>query len=168
METSVGNTYEGERMDVVGRMRTISGSGKYLILTLFAANMFSVSFASAGNIATALASLCKTSQSFLGIAIMLLVILAGATYAIGQILGAETRARATVWATAMLTGAIIGALIYVVLPPVVVSLTGEPLSCTAGGQGQTCDEGECFRSCDAQQCQYGTCENNACVCYNCG
>ncbi|MCX6778480.1 MAG: hypothetical protein NT157_06395, partial [Candidatus Micrarchaeota archaeon] len=32
-------------------------------------------------------------------------------YAIGQVLGSETRARATVWATAMLVGGIIGLII---------------------------------------------------------
>jgi hypothetical protein len=47
---------------------------------------------------------------------MLLIILAAAVYAIGQIVGAETRARASVWATAMITGALIGIVIYLVVP----------------------------------------------------
>ncbi|MFH1447725.1 MAG: hypothetical protein ABIG39_02580, partial [Candidatus Micrarchaeota archaeon] len=38
-------------------------------------------------------------------------ILAGGIYAIGQVLGAETRARASVWATAMLVGGVIGLII---------------------------------------------------------
>jgi hypothetical protein len=111
-------------MDILGRMRTINRIGKYLILALFAVNMLSVSFASSG-VTSALTNLCTTSQAFLGIAIMLLIILAGATYALGQVLGAETRARATVWATAMLTGAIIGALIYIVTPTIIGDLLGQ-------------------------------------------
>ncbi|MBI5228254.1 hypothetical protein HY988_06705 [Candidatus Micrarchaeota archaeon] len=53
---------------------------------------------------------------------MLLIVLAGAIYAIGQILGAETRARATVWATAMLTGAVIGIIIYILAPVILIAL----------------------------------------------
>jgi Na+-driven multidrug efflux pump len=60
---------------------------------------------------------------------MVLVVLAGATYAIGQILGAETRARAAVWATAMLTGAVIGIVIYIIMPPLLKIL----LPTNAGG-----------------------------------
>ena len=49
---------------------------------------------------------------------MLMIILAGVIYAAGQMMGAETRARANVWATACLTGALIAILIVVVAPPV--------------------------------------------------
>jgi len=38
-------------------------------------------------------------------------------------MGAETRARATVWATAMLTGAIIGAILYVIVPWLIHTIT---------------------------------------------
>ncbi|MFH1471040.1 MAG: hypothetical protein ABIF01_04790, partial [Candidatus Micrarchaeota archaeon] len=41
----------------------------------------------------------------------LMFIMAGGIYAIGQMLGAETRARASVWATAMLVGGVIGLVI---------------------------------------------------------
>ena len=40
-------------------------------------------------------------------------------------MGAETRARATVWATAMLTGAIIGAILYVVVPWLIAKIIGD-------------------------------------------
>jgi hypothetical protein len=73
------------------------------------------------------------AQQFLGIAVMVLIVFAGAIYAIGQILGAETRARAAVWATAMLTGAIIGIIIYVITPPLVSLLTAGTGVSTAGG-----------------------------------
>jgi hypothetical protein len=47
---------------------------------------------------------------------MLMVVSAAAVYSIGQIMGAETRARASVWATSMFNGAIIAALIYLLVP----------------------------------------------------
>lgn len=60
--------------------------------------------------------MCRSAKSVLVVGTMLLVIMAALTYAIGQAAGAETRSRAVVWATAMLTGAILGVVIYVVLP----------------------------------------------------
>ena len=52
------------------------------------------------------------------VAAMLMVLLASVIYATGQMMGAETRARANVWATACLTGALIAILIVVVAQPV--------------------------------------------------
>jgi len=65
---------------------------------------------------------CQTAKGMLGIAVMLLVILSALTYAIGQIAGAETRSRAVVWASAMMTGAIIGVIIYILVPYIVVTV----------------------------------------------
>ncbi|VVC02598.1 Uncharacterised protein [Candidatus Burarchaeum australiense] len=45
-----------------------------------------------------------------------MLLIAGLIYAAGQIMGAETRARANVWATALLTGGIIGLLIAASAP----------------------------------------------------
>ncbi|MBI5222842.1 hypothetical protein HY990_00305, partial [Candidatus Micrarchaeota archaeon] len=45
-------------------------------------------------------------------------------YAVGQVMGAETRARATVWATAMLLGALIAGVIYVLVPPILQAVVG--------------------------------------------
>jgi hypothetical protein len=119
-------------MDVLGCVTTANKVGKYLILAVFAVNLLSISFAGPGAsapIASALKELCQASQVFLGAAIMIMILLAGATYALGQVLGAETRARATVWATAMMTGAIIGALIYLLTPIIVKALLpGGPVS----------------------------------------
>ncbi len=112
-------------MDIVDFMRKANTWGKYLIVAVFAVNLLSVSFATADaatGISSALRGLCDASRVFLGGAIMIMILLAGATYAIGQVLGAETRARATVWATAMMTGAIIGALIYVLTPIIINAL----------------------------------------------
>jgi hypothetical protein len=51
-------------------------------------------------------------------AAMLAIVLGGVIYAAGQIMGAETRARANVWATAALTGALIAIMMAVVAPAV--------------------------------------------------
>jgi hypothetical protein len=84
-------------------------------------------------------TLCSISQTFLGAAVMVLIVLAGVTYAIGQILGAETRARATVWATAMLTGAIIGAIIYIVAPTIINALlSNSGVTPLGGGSSNPC------------------------------
>ena len=76
-----------------------------------------------GNLPTAIASLCTALQGLLPVVAMLMVIVAGVIYASGQIMGAETRARANVWATAALTGALIALLIWAVAPGVLNSLT---------------------------------------------
>jgi hypothetical protein len=113
-------------MEIRGHMNKV---GKCLLLALFILSLSSVSFASS-NLNAALGTLCSTGQAVLGGITMLLIVLSGVTYAVGQVLGAETRARATVWATAMITGAVIGALIYIVMPPVIVAMTGMPASCS--------------------------------------
>ena len=120
-------------MNILGLISRTMNIGRYLLSALMLVSLVSVATgvdASVG-LTSALTSLCSLSQTFLGIASMLLIVLAGAIYAIGQILGAETRARATVWATAMLTGAIIGILIYILAPFIIRTLladgsTGNP------------------------------------------
>ena len=110
-------------MNIVYQMSKLNAIGKYLLIAVLVVNLVSV--LSAGNDATAssltsaLKSLCATAKTFLGAVAMILVVLAGGTYAVGQVMGAETRARAAVWATAMLTGALIGIVIYVIMPPLI-------------------------------------------------
>lgn len=118
-------------MNILSMMSKANAIGKYLLLTVLVLNLLSLSFATAvAPLKSALQALCQMSQQVLGITAMVLVVLAGTTYAIGQVLGAETRARAAVWATAMLTGAVIGALIYIVTPTIIRALlptgTGTP------------------------------------------
>jgi len=79
---------------------------------------------SLGTVSSAISSLCGGLKSLLPVAAMLMIILAGVIYAAGQMMGAETRARANVWATAALTGALIAILIVVVAPPVLDSIYG--------------------------------------------
>ena len=70
------------------------------------------------NVNAAVTALCCGLTSLLPVAAMLMIVIAGVIYAAGQVMGAETRARANVWATAALTGALIGILIYAVAPSV--------------------------------------------------
>jgi hypothetical protein len=66
--------------------------------------------------------LCKSLTTLLPVVAMMMIILAGVLYAAGQMMGAETRARANVWATAALTGALIAILIVVVAPAVLQAI----------------------------------------------
>jgi hypothetical protein len=78
-----------------------------------------------------MSELCTGLTQLLPVAAMLMIILAGVIYAAGQMMGAETRARANVWATACLTGALIAILITVVAPSVLSTVNGgTALSCT--------------------------------------
>lgn len=105
-------------MDVYSNVKRIS---KMIFISLLVLNLASIAYGSAG-ISSALSQLCDAAKTFLAAAIMIMIFMAGATYALGQILGAETRARASVWATAMMTGALIGALIYLITPIIVNTL----------------------------------------------
>jgi hypothetical protein len=102
-------------MDPISVMNSFNKIGKYFLVFILLINLTGVSFAGA-SIISAMSSLCETASMLLATGAMLLIILAAAVYAIGQIVGAETRARASVWATAMITGALIGIVIYLVVP----------------------------------------------------
>ncbi|MFA6531088.1 MAG: hypothetical protein WCT31_05115 [Candidatus Micrarchaeia archaeon] len=72
-------------------------------------------------------NLCYYVKSALAAGLLLLTVMAAIVYAVGQVLGAETRARASVWATAMFTGALMGALIYIILPYIIgMMMSGNP------------------------------------------
>ena len=73
---------------------------------------------------TALSQLCNGLSTLVPVAAMLMVLLASVIYATGQMMGAETRARANVWATSALTGALIGILISVIAPSVLQTIAG--------------------------------------------
>jgi len=73
-------------------------------------------------VSSAITDLCKGVKGLLPVAAMLMIVLAGVIYAAGQIMGAETRARANVWATACLTGALIAVLIAVIAPEVMKAI----------------------------------------------
>ena len=90
------------------------------------------------NVTDAISSLCQGLTSLLPVAAMLMIVIAGVIYAAGQVMGAETRARANVWATAALTGALIGILIYAVAPSVLSLIYDNSGTSITGGAGGVC------------------------------
>ena len=78
-----------------------------------------------GSVQEAVSQLCISLKSLIPVTAMMMLILGGVIYASGQMLGAETRARANVWATACLTGALIAILIVVVAQPVLQTIYGD-------------------------------------------
>jgi len=135
-------------MDVFGIFNSINRYGRYFLVFVILANFVSVSSAQAENITAALSELCTAATTILAAAIIVLIIMAAVIYAIGQVMGAETRARASVWATAMLTGAIIGAVIYILTPyilSVLLAGTGAEIDatdpCNFGDGGDTIPSG---------------------------
>ncbi|MFA5929726.1 MAG: hypothetical protein WC861_02490 [Candidatus Micrarchaeia archaeon] len=105
--------------------------GAFAILTLMAAS-FAAGISGLSAVSSAISALCGGLTQMLPVAAMLMIILAGVIYAAGQMMGAETRARANVWATACLTGALMAILIAVVAPSVlgmIYNTNGNALVC---------------------------------------
>lgn len=75
---------------------------------------------------------CNGVRSIIPPLSALMFIGSGVVYVAGQFTGAEMRARAVVWATSMLIGALIGLLIVTVVPPALSILstasTGQALT----------------------------------------
>lgn len=96
------------------------------------------------NIKIALGSFCGTLKGALAVGMMLLIVLAAIVYAVGQMMGAETRARASVWGTAMFVGALVGALIYIIMPYIIgLLMTGSvntdwANTCCSSTPGEAC------------------------------
>ena len=88
-----------------------------LLAVMLAVNM---AFAATGLTGT-LSGIASQLQSLLPIVALVMIVLAGVIYAGGQVMGAEMRSRAVVWAQSLLIGAIIG-LIIAALAPVLISL----------------------------------------------
>ena len=114
------------------------------ILTLFFI-LFNTSYASAAlncnsvsDLETALRCLCVTLYDYVSIVAFMMINLASVIYALGNLFGAETRARANVWATSMLTGAIIGIVLIIIVPAFIATLLG-----LGNFNADTC----CFGSC---------------------
>ena len=99
---------------------------KKLGILVALAILISAVFATSGisSVISAVSDLCVGLRTMLPVAAMLMVILAGVLYAAGQMMGAETRARSNVWATAALTGALIAILIAVIAPAVLQTIYG--------------------------------------------
>ncbi len=103
---------EGEDMEAGGEL------GEYT----------SMQSGAAGSIQAGICGLSSLVNTVLTAVIFLLIVAAAVVYAGGQLLGAETRARATVWATSMFIGALIAVLIYVVVPFVLETMMGQSIA----------------------------------------
>ena len=91
---------------------------KILAVLLMVSTIVSSTTMMLSGLVTTSGDLCTELKNFLPIVAMLMIVVAGVIYAAGQMMGAETRARANVWATAALTGALIAILIYAIAPAV--------------------------------------------------
>ena len=89
-----------------------------------------------GSVNAAVNDLCVGLKNLLPIAAMMAIVLAGVIYAAGQMMGAETRARANVWATAALTGALIAIMMAVVGPAVLNTIY--PSTSFSGTSASSC------------------------------
>lgn len=127
----------------------------FLALALLASPLFAASLLT--GLAAGLNDFCASLQGILPVAAMLMVVLAGVLYAAGQVMGAETRARSNVWATAALTGALMAVLIVVISPPVLSAVYGQQASCTASAASVVIPILRVGQTCNAPQC---SCENN--------
>lgn len=101
---------------------------KLIAYTIMAATSLSYASTSTEYLEKALRGLCADIQGLVPVTAMLLVVSAGVIYSAGQMFGAETRARANVWATSCLTGAVIGVIIATVAPCVLATIADVPCS----------------------------------------
>ena len=97
--------------------------GIFVVMAVMVASVFADT-TMLGGVKDAMSSLCTGLKEMLPVVAMLMIILAGVIYASGQMMGAETRARTNVWATAALTGALMAILIAVVAPSVIQTIYG--------------------------------------------
>ena len=143
---------------------------RHRLLLIFLVSLLPLAFAAPLNtVVSAVSSLCLGLTSLLPIAAMLAVVLGGVIYAAGQMMGAETRARANVWATAALVGALFAVLIAVIAPAALSSIYGSSLSCTATGGGSlsACSTSTTFSSacaCGSNTCSGSTGQQRCCSC----
>ncbi len=68
------------------------------------------------HIQVVLCDLYDLLKNIFPVIIIVMVVLAGLIFVVGQILGAETRSRANVWATNILIYTVIGVLVILVIP----------------------------------------------------
>ncbi len=132
-------------------MRLGTGFFSLAVLSIILAS--GLAFADANDIIYAITDLCGGLTNLLPSAAMLMVLVGAVVYAAGQVMGAETRARANVWATTLLTGALIGVLISSVAPPLLQAAYGSSVSCSNSGTCGSISLGpgeRCCKSTDGQ------------------
>ena len=108
---------------------------KRIALFLFLVFGMTMNFVSSYNseltsLTNTISGLCTEIKALIPIVAMLMVVLGAVIYGAGQVMGAETRARANVWATAMIVGAIVGIMINLLLPAILGTLISGGVSCS--------------------------------------
>lgn len=128
--------------------------------TFFLAAFFAgIAFAAAGaEVTNAVSDLCNGAKALMPPAAMLMTVAGALVYGAGQLLGAETRARAVVWATNLVTGGVVSTLIVSVAPPVVSAVYPDAVDCGACvSQRDAQCGGENGRCCGGLACVGGRC-----------
>ena len=110
-ETRAKATVWAQGMLVAVGISALLIAGIYIILPGF----FGGDVGESTDIAYKILELRNNFAWLMGAFAALLVVVAAATYVIGQMFGAETRARAVTWATGLLAAAILSTVIYMVL-----------------------------------------------------
>ena len=101
----------------------------FALIFLLSGMLFATSTTSpTSKLQQALTNLCQGLRQLVPVAAMLMVLLSAVIYASGQMMGAGTRARANVWATSCLTGALIGIMIAVIAPAVLGAIAGNSMN----------------------------------------
>jgi hypothetical protein len=98
----------------------------YTLIAFFAFFMLGSLFADTETspLADELSKISKQIQDLVPIVALLMLVMAGLIYGIGQVMGAEVRGRAAVWAQALLIGAIIGLMIMALAPHLIQLFSG--------------------------------------------
>ena len=123
---------------------------KFSYVVIFALLLFSYSFSSTQQISDSLRMVCSLLYTLLPIAVITGVTLSGVIFAIGQTLGAETRARANVWATQLLTGSLIAGVVTVLAPEVLsILMGGEDISKACESANAVNQTQVCLDNCNA-------------------
>ena len=104
-----------------------------LLLSLISGLAFA---ADTTSIQSGLCELYNMVNQLLAVVVFVLIVVAAIIYAAGQVMGAETRARASVWATSMIIGAVIGIVIYLLVPMILGTMLGDA---ALGGGGDIAD-----------------------------
>jgi len=82
------------------------------------------------SVTSSISGFCAGVSGILPAAAMIGVFASAIVFAVGQASGAETRARANVWATALFSGAVIAILMQAVLPSALGAVYGSSFDCS--------------------------------------
>mgnify|MGYP001252288652 CR=1 FL=1 len=103
---------------------------KYAMIALFAFAFLGNVFGATTGLSASLNSIKTQINTIIPVVAVMMIVLAGLIYGIGQVMGAEVRGKAAVWAQALLIGAILGLLIAALADPLVGLFSGAALVTT--------------------------------------